>query len=66
MNVNEVFFNQLMEKMLKNKNIFGVALCVESDNNKISWTGNGGSIKAGDKYFLTSVSKLCTSIMVYI
>lgn len=61
---NEMFLDQVVEKMLQNKNVFGVALCVESSSNNFSWSGEGGNIKKGDKYFLTSVSKLCVSAIV--
>ena len=62
--INEEFLNQVVEKILKNKNVFGVALCVESGNHKFSWSGEGGNIKKDDKYFITSVSKLCVSAIV--
>lgn len=51
--------------MLRNPHVYGVSLCVKSGKAGLYWKGSGGNIAEGDRYFLTSVSKLCTSLMVY-
>jgi CubicO group peptidase (beta-lactamase class C family) len=44
--------------MMKNRNVYGAAFCVENGDASISWAGGAGNIKADDKYFITSVTKL--------
>ena len=56
--LNETFFRQAAQKMLKNKSVFGAVLCVESGDSSISWLGGVGNIKAEDRYFIASVTKL--------
>lgn len=63
--LDEPFLNEVAQKMLKNKSIFGAVLCVESGDTQISWVGGVGNIKANDRYFIASVTKLyITAIML--
>lgn len=61
---NEMVFNQALEKMGNKKGVFGAVLCVENGNNSISWTGAVGNIKEEDRYFITSVTKLCITAII--
>ena len=63
--LNELFFRQVAQQMLKNKNVFGAVLCVEKGDSSISWVGGAGNIKAEDRYFIASVTKLyVTAVML--
>ncbi len=63
--LNDSFFKEITQNMLKNKNIFGAVLCVENGDSSISWLGGVGNIKAEDRYFIASVTKLyITAIML--
>jgi D-alanyl-D-alanine carboxypeptidase len=63
--LNESFFEQVAQKMLKNKNVYGAALCVEKGDSSVSWVGSVGNIKAEDRYFIASVTKLyVTAVML--
>ncbi len=63
--LNESFFKQISEKMLRNRSVFGAVLCVENADGSVSWTGGAGNIKADDKYFIASVTKLyVTAVML--
>ncbi|MFN7037297.1 MAG: serine hydrolase, partial [Bellilinea sp.] len=63
--LNETFFEQVTRKMMKNKSVFGAVLCVENGDSSISWLGGAGNIKAEDRYFIASVTKLyVTAVML--
>ncbi len=63
--LNGAFFSQTAENMLKNKGVFGAVLCVEKGDSSISWVGGVGNIKAEDRYFIASVTKLyVTAVMI--
>jgi len=62
--INEQFLKQVVEKMTKNRNVFGAALCVENSDRSISWAGASGDINENDRYFLASVTKLCVSMFI--
>jgi D-alanyl-D-alanine carboxypeptidase len=63
--LNESFFQETTQKMLKNKSVFGAVLCVEKGDASISWVGGVGNIKAEDRYFIASVTKLyVTAVML--
>jgi D-alanyl-D-alanine carboxypeptidase len=63
--LNELTFNQVVQKMLKNKSVFGAVLCVENNDSSISWVGGAGNINAEDRYFIASVTKLyVTAVML--
>lgn len=61
----EVFFEQIVNKMLKNNSVYGAVLCVENGDSSISWGGGAGNIKFEDRYFIASVTKMyVTTIML--
>ncbi len=62
--LNSQFFTLLTEKMTRNKNFFGAALCVENSDNSASWAGASGDINENDRYFRASVTKLCVSMFI--
>ena len=47
--LNNSFFNSIVQKMLKNKNVYGAILCVENGDASHSWTGAAGDINADDR-----------------
>ncbi len=59
------FLQEAAQEMLKNKSFFGAVLCVERGDASISWVGGVGNIKAEDRYFIASVTKLyVTAVML--
>ncbi len=63
--MNESFFNTAVQHMLKNRSVYGAVLCVENGDSSISWIGGAGNIKAEDRYYIASVTKLyITAVMV--
>ncbi len=65
LDLNEKYFNQITQKIIKNKNVYGTTLCVENGENTISWLGSSGNIEKGDRYFIASVTKLyVTAVML--
>ena len=46
------FFSQVTEKMIRNRNVFGAALCVENGDRSVSWAGSSGDINENDCYFM--------------
>ncbi len=63
-NLNNQFFSQVVEKMTKNRNVFGAALCVENCDESVSWAGASGDINENDRYYIASVTKLCVSMFI--
>ncbi len=62
--LNSRFFSQVAEKMTRNRNVFGAALCVENGVRSVSWAGASGDINENDRYFIASVTKLCVSMFI--
>lgn len=56
--LNETFFKQQVDNMLRNKSVYGAILCVESGDSSVSWAGEAGYISADDRYYIASVTKL--------
>lgn len=64
--VNGLFLDQVVQKMLRNKSVFGAVLCVEKGDSSFSWVGGGGNIKSEDRYFIASVTKLYVTAVLLI
>lgn len=63
--MNKSFFEQVVKDMLKNKSVYGAVLCVEKGDSSISWIRGAGNIKAEDRYFIASVTKMyVTAVMM--
>jgi D-alanyl-D-alanine carboxypeptidase len=62
--LNNQFLSQVVEKMTKNRNVFGAALCVENSDRSVSWAGASGDINENDRYYIASVTKLCVSMFI--
>lgn len=63
--LNESFFDDLTNNMLKNKSVYNAIFCVESGDSSVSWQGAAGGIKADDRYFIASVTKFyITAVML--
>lgn len=61
--LNESFLNQTVEKMVKRKNVFSAALCVEDGSGTFAWHGAAGEMGKDDTYFIASVTKLYVTIV---
>lgn len=62
--LNETNLNQVVEGMVKSKNVFSAALCVENGRGTFKWHGAAGEMHKDDKYFIASVTKLYVTIVV--
>jgi D-alanyl-D-alanine carboxypeptidase len=62
--ITPAFFNQVTHQMLRNKSVFGAVLCVENGDSSISCVGGVGNMKAEDKYFIASVTKLYVTALM--
>ncbi|MFA9556665.1 serine hydrolase domain-containing protein [Evansella sp. AB-rgal1] len=63
--IKDSLFYEVVEKMVKNKHVYGAVLCVEKGDGSLSFVSGGGNIKAGDRYFIASVTKLyITAVML--
>lgn len=52
--------------MLKRNCVYGAVLCVENGDSSISWSGGAGKIKADDRYFIASVTKMYITVVMMI
>ncbi len=64
--IDNVFFEQLLGRMIEKKNVFGAILCVESGNSRISYLGYVGNIEQNNKYFIASVTKLYITAIILV
>jgi len=63
--LNETFLTEVINTMLYNRSVYQALLCVESGDSSISWKGSAGGLKADDRYFIASVTKLyITTLMI--
>ncbi|PKM65383.1 MAG: serine hydrolase [Firmicutes bacterium HGW-Firmicutes-2] len=62
--VNEKLLNDLLNKMVDNKRIFSVVLCVENGDRSFSWTGAAGNMDKDSRFFIASVTKLYVTAVV--
>lgn len=63
--LNETYFMETTQKMLKNKSVYGAVFCVENSDKSISFIEGIGDIKSDDRYFIASVTKLyVTAVMI--
>lgn len=62
--VDNSFFEQVVEKMIKSRSVFGAVLCVENGDKTISWVGGAGNIKKDDRYFIASVTKMYVTAVI--
>ncbi len=62
--LNEAFLEQLVQKIVRKKNVYSCVLCVESGDGRLSWTGAAGDMQPGDRYFIASVTKLYITAVV--
>jgi D-alanyl-D-alanine carboxypeptidase len=56
--VSEELLNQVIQRMVANRRIFGAVLCVENGDRSLSWTGAAGNMQADSRFFIASVTKL--------
>jgi D-alanyl-D-alanine carboxypeptidase len=64
--LNDSFLEEVVQKMIRNKNVFGAVLCVENKDSSFSWTGDAGDISADDRYYIASVTKLYITALLLI
>ncbi len=62
--LNEAFLEQLVQKIIRKKNVYSCVLCVESGDGSLSWTGAAGDMQPDDRYFIASVTKLYITAVV--
>jgi len=56
--------HQIVEQMVKKKNVYSAVLCVESGDGSFSWTGAAGEMQEESRYFIASVTKLYVSAVI--
>ncbi len=64
--LDDSFLNEVAQKMLRNRSVYGAILCVESGDSSLSWTGGVGNLKVDDRYFIASVTKLYITTLMLI
>lgn len=62
--LNPSLFEKTTADMLKTRNVHGGVLCVEKGDGSLSWVGGVGNIKAEDRYFIASVTKLYVTALM--
>ncbi|MBT2582851.1 serine hydrolase domain-containing protein [Planococcus sp. ISL-109] len=62
--INEELLNNAIEKIGDKKGVFSAVLCVESGDNRVSWTGAAGDMQQDSQYFIASVTKLYVTTVV--
>jgi D-alanyl-D-alanine carboxypeptidase len=63
--ISQELLNHVLNKMIANKKVFSVVLCVENSDRSFSWTGAAGNIQKDSRFFIASVTKLyITAVMM--
>lgn len=62
--IKEEFLNEVVKKIADKKDVFSAVLCVESGDNKFSWTGAAGDMQKDSQYFIASVTKLYVTAVI--
>lgn len=63
-NLSPATLDQSIKKMVDGKNIFGVAMKVESGDGSFSWSGAAGDMQVEDRYFIASVTKMYITVIL--
>jgi D-alanyl-D-alanine carboxypeptidase len=58
------FLRTVSQNMIKNRNVYGAILCVESGDKRISFLGAAGDLQKEDRFFIASVTKLCITTLI--
>ncbi|MBE0410713.1 MAG: beta-lactamase family protein [Anaerolineales bacterium] len=56
--INEELLNHELDKMIDNKRVFSVVMCVENSDKSFSWTGAAGAMQVDSRFYIASVTKL--------
>jgi D-alanyl-D-alanine carboxypeptidase len=65
--INEELLNHVLNKMIANKKVFSVVLCVENSDRSFCWTGAAGNMQKDSRFFIASVTKLyITAVMMHL
>ncbi len=62
--INDAFLTDAVNKMIKNRSVYGAILCVESGDGSLSWSGAAGNLHHEDRYFIASVTKLYITTVI--
>ena len=62
--VQESKLNQVLEKAIDNKNIFGIVVNIETGGNNFSWINSVGNLDKDSQYAIGSISKMYTTAAV--
>jgi D-alanyl-D-alanine carboxypeptidase len=62
--MNELFLEEVTNKMINNRHVYGTILCVESGDGSLSWSGSAGNLHQEDRYFIASVTKLYITTVI--
>lgn len=63
--VNNSFFQNVVDDMVRNKHVHGAVLRVESGDGNLQWSGTAGDMTVETQFFIASVTKLyITAVML--
>jgi CubicO group peptidase (beta-lactamase class C family) len=62
--VQESKLNQVLEKTIDNKNIFGIVVNIETVDNNFSWINSVGNLDKYSQYAIGSISKMYTTASI--
>ncbi len=58
------FLEQTVQRMVRSRAVHGAILCVEDGDGSLSFTGAAGNLKADQRYFIASVTKMYMTVVV--
>jgi CubicO group peptidase (beta-lactamase class C family) len=56
--------NQIVEKTVNKKDIYGAVFCISSGDGSRTWCGASGNLNIDSKYYIASINKLFVSSLV--
>jgi len=53
-----------VDRMVRNRSVYGAILCVENGDGSLSWLGSAGNLEPTQPYFIASVTKMYVTVVV--
>ena len=60
----DAFLEATVARMIRSKSVHGAILCVESGDGSLSWRGAAGNLRADQRYFIASVTKMIVTVVI--
>ena len=60
----DAFLTNTVQRMTRSKAVHGAILCVENGDGRLSWRSAAGNLRADQRYFIASVTKMIVTVVI--